>query len=1068
MDTRIDLTKDEDQIGIKDCYFCDNHILNLTTNNNGQKVYRCNLCKDEIHFIDTANDLKLTKSQLVALFNNRHLELNTKSPSELLIVENKCEKFIHIFKSKLNQISTKKINHKESCTNKDNTRSLMRIYKDDSESYIWCPECHVFSVLTSTRNNLNYLDNQYIPEYFLNKKSNKFNQRLDNINSNEQEYNEVEGRNIPTNEQEELDKDPNKFDFFISHSSDDRILYWNEIETKILKKDENKFKYWICNKEITAGTIFMEPIIKQIKSSNALLLLASENAFDSDQVTTELSVAMENDKEVYVISLKQDINEDTFFEKLQDNFKQEFKSKQSRFIWIGYYKDSELIYNSLYFLNYSIQQAFHYIVVAYDQETLNNKKYKKGIETFTNILNKDDKYIYWSTPLDKYKALSKKILSLARVIFVVISDSLNKSDYICDLIAYENSNKSEYHELFQIKIEDKLDCNPTLGLDQGVQWFSRNDISNKELIYNFLDSKVSFNYDLFFYPIRKDDFTEVKDLANKLKTFKSYYKMQALDENAKFEDKQKHRKKRWEIINQTKIILFALTPSFFEQLKATYLEDEIEQKLEDLRLDINQLVSTHKHIKLIVCVTDPNYNKQEVCNIIKRSKSGEYIWYQTRSKTWITRKDSKSNSDFTKKISDSITQNIRNFDKKYKVSKINQTSFIQKCLNFTKNATNTNDKLLFIIIISILLVILGIVINNNRNKDLALANSPIDRIIVKNNKTTKAIDTQNFGIGSIIRFGTYWNKPIYWIYAFDDQDGNQVFISREIVTFKPFDVAHNNLYAKLSNGTAIDLHPMPDETIHKYMNRFTTSKWIDSVGDNSWEHSTLRTWLNSNAMNVPYEFHAPSIDNTNQETAGPIGTAYVEKINEPGFLAEFNDHELKLLEAKDHDLILSVYNKDSSSKGDQLFNFFDNLDPEQNLYKDTLKAKAKPFIFDFQSVYKKTLQDKVTIPSLEDFIIISQDQRIDLQYTKEIFSATGDSFVLPLTRWWLDTPCGYTPTTVCNVLGSDFNKDKPIIKIAPSSDFSGVRPMIRLPFKSYKMKGAGTLEDPYFIDFDSL
>lgn len=1044
MDTRIDLTKINSEIEIKDCPFCIDHKLKYT--NHKYDHYYCEQCKCNV--ATNYNGYSLTHEDLHTLFTEGHLTLKTSKKygsKELLIINNKCESFVNISKSRLQNIDNKTIKHSDQCTNKDNKQSLMRVYSDESEIYIWCPECHVFTVLNSKKNNLIDLDNEFIPEYFLNKKSNKFNQNLNNINSKEQEYNEADNKNLQNKEKEALDEAPKYWDFFISHSNKDDIKNIRDFIEKFTKKEY--YKYWIDSK-LEQNEDFTNTIVQAIPDSKFFLLLASKNSLGSDEVLKEVLQAKENNLDIYVISIDEEVTEKSYKEYLHERMKKEYPEQMTGFIWLGYFNDkdknTQLIYRALK----CITEFNHDIYVAYDQNTLEDKKYKKDIKTFCNNL-KDKYQTAWCEPFDQYESLSQKLIENAKIIFVIISNSTNESPFLENNLAkIKNESKQK---IYITKLDKEIKINRSFEIDRSKQDCKLNDLTNAEKLYQKLIYPIIGGYKLFFLFSSNNEYKLVKEIADKLTNINCCCELlpDETDENKLFEQK----KQRWNKVLQSEKVIIVLTPSIFN---ATKIPKDFYSD------DIIYLSENYKMKLFACCVADPNYNEAEAKKIIKQIQTEEQtqsFYYPTMNLTWIDKKG-KTDEQFIQDIADYISKFDEYDDTNQNAN--NDNNLINKLKSINK------VNLAFIITIILLLSTLAFVTYKYNEENLSVTNSPIDRIIVKNNKTTKAIDTQNFGIGSIIRFGTYWNKPIYWIYAFDDQDGNQVFISREIVTFKPFDVAHNNIYAKLSNGTAIDLHPMPDETIHKYMNRFTTSKWIDSVGDNSWEHSTLRTWLNSNAMNVPYEFHAPSIDNTNQETAGPIGTAYVEKINEPGFLAEFNDHELKLLEAKDHDLILSVYNKDSSSKGDQLFNFFDNLDPEQNLYKDTLKAKAKPFIFDFQSVYKKTLQDKVTIPSLEDFIIISQDQRIDLQYTKEIFSATGDSFVLPLTRWWLDTPCGYTPTTVCNVLGSDFNKDKPIIKIAPSSDFSGVRPMIRLPFKSYKMKGAGTLEDPYFIDFDSL
>lgn len=341
----------------------------------------------------------------------------------------------------------------------------------------------------------------------------------------------------------------------------------------------------------------------------------------------------------------------------------------------------------------------------------------------------------------------------------------------------------------------------------------------------------------------------------------------------------------------------------------------------------------------------------------------------------------------------------------------------------------------------------------------------LNNLALENSKITNKIDTKNFEIGTILRFGSYWAKPIYWIYAFDDEEGNQVFISKDLITFKPFDVAHSNLYGRIANGFVVDVHPNRSDLATDYINRLSSDDWIRAFGENYWETSTLRAWLNSDQIMVKYPYVTPSLENTNSQAdaSQAYGSAYVDQLNEPGFLTGFTPDEIELLQRNNTSFILTSRHVHGTLREKTVFNYFAHLDPQKAIYRDLLKPKIRPFIFDFKNVATKTVSDLVYIPSLEEFIKISQDRRIDLDYSKEIFLSNGDTYRLPKSQWWLNTPCGFLNTTICTAEGSDLNKGKAILRIATVSNFNGVRPLIKLQIKQLKLKGLGTMAKPYYI-----
>ena len=131
------------------------------------------------------------------------------------------------------------------------------------------------------------------------------------------------------------------------------------------------------------------------------------------------------------------------------------------------------------------------------------------------------------------------------------------------------------------------------------------------------------------------------------------------------------------------------------------------------------------------------------------------------------------------------------------------------------------------------------------------------------------------GLGDSLLFGTYNGEPIKWrVLRLSDDGTKAVVIADEIITMKAYDAAESGKYnnydgadywtAKLS-----ELSPEVQRQIR---------------GDNRWELSNIRTWLNSDRENVSYTGQAPTSKAMAEERNGYH--------TEAGFLKGFTKAEL--------------------------------------------------------------------------------------------------------------------------------------------------------------------------------
>ncbi|MDE7266991.1 MAG: hypothetical protein K2N89_05960 [Lachnospiraceae bacterium] len=128
--------------------------------------------------------------------------------------------------------------------------------------------------------------------------------------------------------------------------------------------------------------------------------------------------------------------------------------------------------------------------------------------------------------------------------------------------------------------------------------------------------------------------------------------------------------------------------------------------------------------------------------------------------------------------------------------------------------------------------------------------------------------------GDEVTFGTYLDEPIVWR-VLKVERNHAVLVSDQILTMKAFDAAESGVYALDDTGgkwLIDDKRTLENLEMQEYTH-----------GTNDWSRSDIRTWLNSNHVNVVYEGN------------GPAGKSMAEEKNgylfEAGFLSGFSDKE---------------------------------------------------------------------------------------------------------------------------------------------------------------------------------
>lgn len=91
---------------------------------------------------------------------------------------------------------------------------------------------------------------------------------------------------------------------FISHSSKDRNIPENRIETVMNELDNRQIKYWISSKNLDAGDLFSSKITGSIKDCSVFVLFVSKASLASRDVKNEMGLAYKYNKKILPIQIE--------------------------------------------------------------------------------------------------------------------------------------------------------------------------------------------------------------------------------------------------------------------------------------------------------------------------------------------------------------------------------------------------------------------------------------------------------------------------------------------------------------------------------------------------------------------------------------------------------------------------------------------------------------------------------------------------------------------------------------------------------------------------------------------
>ncbi len=251
-------------------------------------------------------------------------------------------------------------------------------------------------------------------------------------------------------------------------------------------------------------------------------------------------------------------------------------------------------------------------------------------------------------------------------------------------------------------------------------------------------------------------------------------------------------------------------------------------------------------------------------------------------------------------------------------------------------------------------------------------------------------------LGERITLGTYNGEPIEWrVIHLSEDKTKAVVISDKILTMKAFDAAEGGNFNE-NNGESywstrsVNIDPDIQRLIR---------------GDNRWELSNIRVWLNSANENVTYKDQAPASTAMSEKRGGYH--------TEAGFLNKFTEDELSALALSD-------------------------------ITTNGVVTEDKVFLLSEEEL--KWLEEAdVSIYTTPTEAAVAQDK--SGWYTVDISAYNTEDFI-----WWLREPNTETACECRCVNLSCFEQERKINSDYVGLEGYGIRPAMTLDLTSDKMK----------------
>ncbi len=171
----------------------------------------------------------------------------------------------------------------------------------------------------------------------------------------------------------------------------------------------------------------------------------------------------------------------------------------------------------------------------------------------------------------------------------------------------------------------------------------------------------------------------------------------------------------------------------------------------------------------------------------------------------------------------------------------------------------------------------SVVTNSDESSEAIVNTIPLETSAVPENSEfdSEINDNSEVMLSDKILFGKYNNTPITWSVISVD-NGKATLLTDDIICLKAFDAAEGGSYGYNGDEFVLDKIKDVDNNVQQI-----------ACGDNRWKSSNIRTWLNSEKVNVEYQDQPPSASAMSDMCNGYD--------TEPGFLNNFTDEELNAI-----------------------------------------------------------------------------------------------------------------------------------------------------------------------------
>ena len=307
---------------------------------------------------------------------------------------------------------------------------------------------------------------------------------------------------------------------------------------------------------------------------------------------------------------------------------------------------------------------------------------------------------------------------------------------------------------------------------------------------------------------------------------------------------------------------------------------------------------------------------------------------------------------------------------------------------------------LFVLILILLVVLVGLLVWNL----CAERREPEETEEIRQEDASSEVE-----VGASLVFGSYNGEPINWRILSISEDGTEaVLIATDILTMKSYDVAEGGDFNDDGERTYWEDNTEADRDLQLQ---------IYVRGDNTWETSNIRNWLNSSDEVVEYADQEPSHQATSE--------GYNGYQNEPGFLYGFSEEELAALTERE---VITA--------GNPL------ADSAQTITRDR--------------VFLLSLEELEWFEDAGMSLLASPTEAAVLQDMSNWYDIDVDEYEIETYYWWLREPVPGT-TSQCYMVSNGFHENV-LSEANVGTEGFGIRPAIVVDLEADVVLDALTCE----------